>query len=119
MALFIYRLAKIVDDQLAAVDLPDPSDQGFTDIDDIDAEAQDAINVLAEIGVVLGKTATMFDPLTNIKRDQMASFINRLQGYIQDQLGGDPDGFAPNSLPLSTGVPATFSRMSAPRCWPI
>ena len=94
MALFIYRLAVAADGQLAAVDLPDPSDQGFTDISDVDAEAQDAINVLAEIGVVEGKNATTYDPFENIRRDQMASFINRLQGYIQEQLGGDASGFA-------------------------
>lgn len=100
MALFIYRLVSAADDQLAAVDLPDPSDQGFTDIDQLSQEAQDAVNVLAAIGVVLGTTTTTYSPFDNIRRDQMASFINRVQGYIQEQLGGDPDGFPSNSLPF-------------------
>lgn len=101
MALFIHRLATAADAQLAAVDLPTASDQGFTDISDVDAEAQDAINVLAEIGVVQGKTTTAYAPFENIRRDQMASFINRLQGYIQEELGGDAGGFvqASNHFP--------------------
>jgi hypothetical protein len=92
MAVFIHRVAMFAEEQ-DVIDLPDPSDQGFTDIDELSDEAQDAINVLAEVGVVKGKTATTFDPFTNIRRDQMASFINRLQDALGDSFDSSEDFF--------------------------
>jgi hypothetical protein len=93
MVQFVARLAEEADEQLDAFELPEASDQGFTDIGDLEQRFQDNINIMAEIGVVEGTTATTFDPFSNVKRDQMASFINRLQGAIQDSLGGDDAGF--------------------------
>jgi hypothetical protein len=93
MVQFVARLAAEADEQLDAFELPEASDQGFTDIGDLEQRFQDNINIMAEIGVVEGKDATTFDPFSNVKRDQMASFINRLQGAIQDALGGDDAGF--------------------------
>lgn len=94
MATFIYRVLQSVDDANAAFDLPDPEDQGFEDISTLDQEFQDAINVLAQLGVVLGTTDTRFDPFDSVRRDQMASFINRAQGAIQEANGGDAAGFS-------------------------
>jgi hypothetical protein len=93
MVQFIARLAQEADEQLDEFELPPASDQGFTDIDELEQAFQDNINIMAEIGVVEGTTATTFKPFAFVKRDQMSSFINRLQGAIQDALGGDPDGF--------------------------
>lgn len=96
MALFIYRVAQIADDQLDEVDLPEANgDHPFNDLGGLnDQEAKRAIEVLSEIGVVKGKTATTYKPFNDIKRDQMASFINRLQDYIADAIGTDgfPEG---------------------------
>jgi hypothetical protein len=96
MVQFVARLAADAAEQVEAFDLPEASDQGFNDIGDLEQRFQDNINIMAEIGVVEGKNATTFDPFENVKRDQMASFINRLQGAIQDSLGGDADGFESN-----------------------
>jgi hypothetical protein len=96
MATFIYRVLQSVDDANQAFDLPAPEDQGFTDISTLDEEFQNAINVLAALDVVRGTTATQFDPFSGVRRDQMASFVNRGQGAIQDANDGDPDGFATN-----------------------
>jgi hypothetical protein len=93
MVQFVARLAQEADEQVDAFELPEASDQGFNDIDTLEQRFQDNINIMAEIGVVEGKDATTFDPFSNVKRDQMASFINRLQGAIQDALGGDDAGF--------------------------
>ncbi|CAN5890269.1 hypothetical protein BH23ACT10_BH23ACT10_26600 [soil metagenome] len=93
MVTFIARVAREFDDHMATFDLPAPSDQGFDDIDDLEQRFQDNINQMAQIGVVFGRNADTFDPYGNVKRDQMASFINRLQGAVQDSEGGDPDGF--------------------------
>ena len=93
MVQFIARLAEKAAEEVDGFDLPEASDQGFTDIGDLEQRFQDNINIMAAIGVVEGKTATTFDPFTNVKRDQMASFINRLQGAIQDAIGGNAAGF--------------------------
>jgi hypothetical protein len=92
MAVFIHRVAQFAADQ-GVLELPAPSDQGFTDIGDLQQVEQDAINVLAEIGVTEGKTATTFDPFTNIRRDQMASFINRLQDALGDSFSSSGNFF--------------------------
>ena len=93
MVQFVARVAAEADEQLDAFELPEASDQGFEDISNLEQRFQDNINIMAEIGVVEGLNATTFDPYSKVKRDQMASFINRLQGAIQDALGEDPDGF--------------------------
>ena len=93
MVQFIARLAEEAAEQVDGFDLPEASDQGFNDIGDLEQRFQDNINIMAEIGVVEGKNATTFDPFSNVRRDQMASFINRLQGAIQESLSQNPDGF--------------------------
>jgi len=73
MALFLTRQAEV-----HGVNLPDRSDQGFTDIGTLDAATQKAINQLAQLGISKGTTATTFSPLENVTREQMALFISRL-----------------------------------------
>jgi hypothetical protein len=48
----------------------------FTDDDGNPHE--DNINKAAEAGFALGTTATTFDPSSNVRRDQMASFLTRM-----------------------------------------
>ncbi len=72
MAVFIARAAKV-----AGVDLGDAMDEdegeGFTDIGDVWAEAQDAINRLASKGMIAAGGA--FRPGDDITRAEMASFL--------------------------------------------
>jgi SpoIID/LytB domain protein len=70
MASFIARLV-----EAAGYELPEPSDQGFTDIDgNTHAER---INQLAAVGIVQGTTETSYSPRQEVRRDQMASFLVR------------------------------------------
>lgn len=106
MAAFIYRVLQAVHEANEEFELPQPEDQGFTDIGSLDQESQDAINVLAALDIVEGTTETRFEPMSTVRRDQTASFINRAQGAIQAQVGGDPNGFAAdeNFFPDAEGV---------------
>ena len=72
MALFLTRLA-----EAAGVALPDGSDQGFTDIGDLPADTQKAINQLRQLGVTMGTSSTQFSPSPGVRRDEMASFLSR------------------------------------------
>jgi hypothetical protein len=77
MALFIARLATDV----AGLTL-DARDAGFTDIGDLNQDTRDAINGLANAGIVSGTTATTFSPLDDVRREQMATFIAQLQENV-------------------------------------
>ena len=77
MALFLSRYA-----DYAGLEL-DTSDAGFTDISGEGAEAQAAINAVANLGIAAGKTDTTYAPGDGVSRAQMASFINRLQAAIE------------------------------------
>ncbi len=75
MALFLTRMAVP-----SGVTLGDGSDQGFTDIGGKSAEIQTAINQLKQLGITVGTNAagTLFDPDSNVSREEMALFISRL-----------------------------------------
>ena len=68
MAVFIARAAEV-----AGVDLGDAMDEGFTDIGDTWAEAQDAINQLAGKGMI--PAGGEFRPDDAITRAEMATFL--------------------------------------------
>jgi SpoIID/LytB domain protein len=70
MASFIARLV-----EAAGYELPDPDDQGFDDIDG--TTHAERINQLAAAGIVQGTTDTTYEPRTEVRRDQMASFLVR------------------------------------------
>src|SRR5665811_1779308 len=72
MALFLTRFLRAVGHQLPTV-----GDQGFTDLSDLTAEAVDAINQLAELGITFGTSATTFSPNDFVTKQQMASFVTR------------------------------------------
>jgi hypothetical protein len=75
MALFLTRMAVP-----AGVTLGDGSDQGFTDIAGKSAEIQTAVNQLRQLGITVGTDAagTLYDPDSNVSREEMALFISRL-----------------------------------------
>jgi len=74
MALFLSRLATAM-----GVTLGDGSDQGFTDLP-TSAASVTAINQIKQLGVTAGVTATTYSPDSNVTREQMAMFIERLLG---------------------------------------
>ena len=77
MALFLTRIVAAT-----GIALPDGADQGFTDIGHLSAEAQTAINQLAQLGITKGTSDTTFSPDSDVRRDQMASFISRSMDLV-------------------------------------
>ena len=75
MALFLTRFATS-----AGMTLGSGADQGFTDISGHSAEIQTAINQIKQLGVTTGTTATTYSPDSNVTREQMAMFVERLLG---------------------------------------
>ncbi|MFP4513898.1 MAG: S-layer homology domain-containing protein, partial [Acidimicrobiales bacterium] len=74
----------------------DTSDAGFDDLGDLDTEFVDAINALANAGVVEGTSATEFSPQDRIRRSQMALFIDRFQQHATSVAYSD--GFTGDDL---------------------
>ena len=70
MALFLHRAAAP-----AGIDLPAASDQGFTDIGNWSDDAQSAINLMAELGIMAGRSSTEFIPTDLVTRADMAVHI--------------------------------------------
>ncbi len=88
MALFYFRIG-----ELAGVEW-DTSDAGFGDLRGLGDDFVDAVNALANAGVISGTSATTFDPQARIRRSQMALFIDRFQEVVSgfrysDGLVGD------------------------------
>jgi len=85
MALFLTRLAK-----LAGISVDDdPDDPGFADIDGLSDESQTAIAQLKALGITTGTTTTTYSPGDNVKRGQMALFIDRLMDEMVPMADGD------------------------------
>nr|MCQ3805391.1 S-layer homology domain-containing protein [Acidimicrobiia bacterium] len=78
MALFLTRLADLVGIEMAS----DPDDAGFTDIGELSAESQTAINQLADLEVTQGTSTTTYSPDDSVKRGHMALFIARLMNHM-------------------------------------
>jgi len=84
MALFITRQLTA-----AGVALPSGVSQGFTDIGDLPASTQTAINQLAQLDISKGTSATTYDPNGLVSRSQMAMFLARdldVMGVVADGL---------------------------------
>lgn len=92
MAVFLWRTATMIagDD---GTPLPTPVDAGFDDVGALPAATRTAIDGLAALGVVEGVDGGRYDPWSAVRRDQMASFVNRTQGGLQALRGGDPRGY--------------------------
>ena len=85
MALFLTRLAGLVGIDVVS----DPDDAGFTDIGDLSAESQTAVNQLADLGITMGTSATTYSPADSVTRGQMALFISRLMDKMSPFDDGD------------------------------
>ena len=81
MASFVHRLVLA-----AGAELPDDATDRFTDDDGSEHEA--AINALAAVDVVRGKTTTTYAPLDPVERGQTASLVARALLHI----GFEPSG---------------------------
>ncbi len=104
MALFLSRVIQYAVDT-GSVDAPDDvPDAGFEDTDDLSAEAQAAINLLAELDITTGTSATEFSPNETVNRRDMASFIYRLQDVIEE------DSYATDASDIFPDVPDTMAR---------
>ena len=81
MALFLTRLAEVVGIPMVA----DPADPGFTDIGDLDEDAQTAIAQLKELNITKGNnpSGTTYGPEGHVTRGQMALFIARLMEHME------------------------------------
>lgn len=62
--------------------MPPGTDQGFTDIGGLSGELQTDINQLAELGITIGRTATLFDPDDVVLRQESATFFARTLGLL-------------------------------------
>ena len=92
MALFLIRAAGP-----AGIDVPRPSDQGFTDIEDMTGATRDAINQLAALGITKGTTRSTFSPHRVVNRRQMAQFLARFLDVAPVGEGGvDIDDVRPD-----------------------
>lgn len=76
MALFLYRLGSDTGVVWGT------ADAGFTDTGALPTVEQQAINALANAGVTKGTGDGHYSPAAVVRRDQMASFLNRLQAAI-------------------------------------
>jgi hypothetical protein len=86
MALFLTRAATEM-----GVTLGDGSDQGFTDISGESDDIQTAINQIKQLGVTTGTTATTYDPSSNVSKEQMAMFVERLLDSVAPGPNGSAD----------------------------
>ena len=80
MALFMTRAAGP-----AGITLPAVRDQGFTDIDRISTEGQAAINQVAYLEIMEGRSPTEFDPKGLVTRADMA---NHLAAFLEQATVG-------------------------------
>ena len=92
MALFLARAAGP-----AGITLPVASDQGFTDIDGYTAEIQEAINQVAGLGIMAGRSDEMFSPAGLVNRRDMAVHLDAfLDNAVVGPGGQDIDKVKPD-----------------------
>lgn len=88
MALFLIRSAAVM-----GVNLPDGSDQGYTDLEGLSPEVVTAINQLHQLGITTGVSPGVFDPAGRVERWQMALFLIRVYqvaGYLSPTPTSEP-----------------------------
>ena len=101
MALFLARAALV-----AGVVLENPAeDQGFTDIGTVSEEARNAINGLAQAGIMPGTSQTKFSPNASVTRGSMAVLLDAFLAKATPGLGAFGDMYA--------GVTETYEDVQA------
>jgi hypothetical protein len=88
-AQFLFRLGNLVEFDW------DTTGAGFEDLGGVSGEARNAINALRNAGVVNGVTEDMYNPLGQVRRDQMATFLVQ---FYENVLGDEMPGNATNAF---------------------
>ena len=83
MALFLLRAARP-----AGIVAPPPTDQGFTDLDQVGVDTRAAINQLAALDIMEGTSASTFSPFASVTRQQMAVLLSRFLDAAPTGPGG-------------------------------
>lgn len=104
MALYLTRFMDVAGNTLGS-----GADQGFTDISGYSAAIQTAINQIKQAGVTTGKTATTYDPDSNVTREEMAMFLTRALGQISVGQNGSNDADAASLTLYINGSTATYN----------
>ena len=103
MALYLTRFMDV-----AGLTLGSGADQGFTDIGGYSAAIQTAINQIKQAGVTTGKTATTYDPDSNVSNEEMAMFVTRALGQTPVGQNGSNDTVSSLTLYIN-GDTATYN----------
>jgi len=103
MALYLTRFMDVAGNTLGS-----GADQGFTDISGYSAAIQTAINQIKQAGVTTGKTATTYDPDSNVTNEEMAMFVTRALGQIAVGQNGSNDTVSLLTLYIN-GTTATYN----------
>ena len=95
MALFLTRLARLV-----GIDLPPPgSSTPFTDVAHLSQESKDAISQIYQLRITIGTSTTTYTPQRNVKRGEMALFLQRLMDEMDPVVDGRDDyGYRPEDV---------------------
>ena len=104
MALYLTRFMDVTGHTLGS-----GADQGFTDISGYSAAIQTAINQIKQAGVTTGKTATTYDPDSNVTREEMTMFITRALATTAVGYGGSNDADALTLTLYINGDTATYN----------
>ncbi len=90
MALFLYRLLSQLEPGPggAAVGSVVADDTSFDDIGHLDEATMTAIQVLSEMGILAGRSATVFAPSSIVTRAHMALFISRALAHTNIRPAG-------------------------------
>ena len=67
---------------------PPPTDQGFTDLDQVGVDTRAAINQLAALDIMEGTSASTFSPFASVTRQQMAVLLSRFLDAAPTGPGG-------------------------------
>ncbi len=97
MALFLVRLAKLVD-----IYIPPPGSTPFTDIGNLSQESRDAISQIFDLGITIGASATTYAPARNVSRGEMALFLQRLMNRMEVVADGrETYGYTPDDVDVN------------------
>lgn len=107
MALFISRAVDVIEvgAGIDVVDTGDAAAAGFTDLAGVPSAARAAIDRLAELEIVYGKSSSSYDPFGPVNRRDMARFINRVQSTIVAQAVDGAEYDAANRTTTFPDVP--------------
>ncbi|MDE0121262.1 MAG: S-layer homology domain-containing protein [bacterium] len=94
MALFLVRLAGLL-----GINMPSPGETPFEDVASLEPESREAISQIYQLGITIGATATTYAPERNVRRSEMALFLQRLMDLMTPAADGRiPFGYTPDDV---------------------